>query len=251
MRALKCTVLFFNAALIFSIGHDALRAYALARAGMPNTLFHVAVAFDTDVPTPDWHRVMLALATPAIASALLGLAALWGYRHVYSAAAKLFLLYLGTFGAIGVLTDFTFIAWSGDLHAIAQWLEVPALLSVSVSVVSTIVFAILMWEAGRRALPPVSSLFLPCSIGTGLHALVLIPVPAVTLVNLAGGSVYWVVAIAGAFWQQRRLKGHARTVDPAAASAIAPVNLASTAITLPLLLVVIVRLLTTGVRFGG
>ena len=157
---------------------------------------------------------------------------------------RVFTIFLGAFGAIGAISPLAFVAWSGALNEIATWLELPIALTIGVSVTSALVLVVLMWEAGRRLQPAVSTVILPVLAGTIARAAVIAPAPAGLYVTLALGSVYLVVAIAGALWQRRR-------GSPSGAEPPARLRLAFSAMTLPVLLALVVRWMAMGVRFGG
>jgi hypothetical protein len=244
MRGLKCALLFFIAATVHGLGGEFVRAWAAARAGMPNTLYHFFILYDANIPAPEPGRVVLSVLAPLAFSVIVGLAAAGTYARARSASIRLFCLYLGTFGAIGVLGPLAFAMLPGNLQDIGTWLALPAVVVWSLAIASGLVLAVVLWEAGRRAQPPASALLLPVALGTAARLVAFLPVPLVVVVNLVGGSAYWLVTIAGSIWEQRISRRGTTTSLP-------PINLAYSTLSFTLLLVVVIRWMATGVRFGS
>ena len=250
MRTFKCAVLFFSAALLHGIGHDVAQAVAAWGVGIPSTLYHFFVLFD--VPTTNGapmlgaREVVVIYGAPVVFSAIVSLAGAWVYDNVRSAAAALFALYFAAFGAIGVLSSVLSTPISGGPHNIALVLDVPIALQIGLSVPAGLMLIIVMWLIGSRLQPPAGTLVVPFVAATAARLLVYAPMPWPMAGMLLGGSAVWLVAIAGSVWEHRRARRAGRSSAP-----LPPVNLALSAMVLPVFLILVVRLMTMGVRFGG
>jgi hypothetical protein len=166
----------------------------------------------------------------------------WLHGRARAAAVRLFALYLAGFGGMAFLAGLMLTSSEGGLHDMAALVEVPAPVQITLAITGGILLFAVMWLAGRRLQPPAETIVIPFIATMGLRAIVFAPVPWPVAFVMVYSSAYWLIAIASAVWHRRR--GLER-------EELGPVNLSSSAATLPILLIAIVRWMVLGVRIGG
>jgi hypothetical protein len=164
------------------------------------------------------------------------------HARARSAALSAFALYLAGGAAIGTIGAVAALGWEGRPQDIALVLGVPPAIRVSLAITGTLVLFVVLWQIGARLQPPGEALVLPFVFATTARVIAYAPLPFGMLLTMVVGSLYWVIAIGGAIWY-RRTSG--ATTPPRR-----PLNLMLSAYTLPILLILIVRLMTTGIDFG-
>lgn len=237
--AARCTLLFFSACLIHTLGRELARGLVAASLGMPATVYPYFAAYAIP-PETSAQALWITLSPMAFSAALASLGA-GLYQTVRSAAARLFTLYLAGFGATAVAAGLLLASSEGSLHAVLTFLDVPKALQITVSITGGLLLLLAMWMAGERLQPTTSTLLVPFLATMAARTLVLAPLPWQVAVVMIYGSSYWLLAAVFGYWHRRRT-GVAEAPE-------GPLNLASSAVTLPILLIVVARTLVGGVRF--
>jgi hypothetical protein len=82
VRTLKLTILLFTATLIVGVGDDVFRSAVAWALGVPNTLFHYAIAYE--VAGLDSARAVAIIGAPLMYGMLTGLLSLASRERWYS-----------------------------------------------------------------------------------------------------------------------------------------------------------------------
>lgn len=242
MRALKCTVLFFTAVMLFGLGHDIARAMAAGAVGIPVTVHDVFLLLDRQPGTPT--EALAVHLAPVIFSAFVALLGAWTYGQVREASPRTFWLYLTTLGSMTFLTAVTATAFSGGLHDIATDRGIPFVVQIAVSVTGGLLLVSVMWQAGVRLQPPLAALVIPLVAATVARLLVYAPMPELMAATMLTGMAPWTIAVVGSFW-------HWQHSVSAARSEVRPMTLPVSAVAFAVLLVVVVRMMKDGMLFGA
>jgi hypothetical protein len=240
VRTLKCTLLFFIADLLNSLGSKLAEALIGHAFGVGSTVFHVAVALDITEET--MTRVgLIALAGPLfnlVAAIVAGAA----WRFARSEGVKLFALYTMFLGLSFFLGNLSSMAFTGNFADAAAVLDIPVAFRYATSLTGLLALMAVMWKAGELLQPPLERLIVPFALSTALKALAYLPVPMGFVMGMLSSSMFWVVAFVSAWWHWRQRRSP-RDDAPRA------INLAWSSLAFAVLLVVVVRVLAFGVRF--
>lgn len=242
-RAVQCSVLFLGVVLLVGVGSEAARAGAAAAMGIPNTLFSFGIVYEqAEVSAREAAVILLTPHAWELAIAAIGALV---YVRARSASLRLFALYLSAAGAMDLLMAIAVSPFSGDLHDLAAVLDAPALLVAPLAITGSTLLAAVWWAAGTRLQPPVTTILSPWIADLVVRPVVYAPIPTGLILTMWAGSAPWIAVIAVALWQGRR---HA----PAAGAAADPIpmRLWFSAWMLPVLLALIVRVMTLGIRLG-